>query len=337
MKTKILSLVVLYVMFNSRQLTGQANLYHPMLSDTTVEWIVQGNSHYEIFKICGNKIIKNKSYRIICRMLCNSPNGSNCYVYAQDTIAYMREDSVNRKIYGYSWSFYNGIVLDTTGNEMLLYDHDSIHVGRKLKSLYHTDYVVNNGNPDSVMCVDSTQLLDGSWRKYYTSDANLYSPPPPGNQCGIPANYNLLGTIGIVIEGIGNLSSPFDYWKCPFSPPCNYYSPILLCHKKSNLPLWQNIISSNSCNLILINNPFYKKPFFRLYPSVCTEPYFFIESIYSNITAEIYDLKGSSFGTYSITQNKQIIDISHLKNGMYFVKVSNNEYSMWEKIIVNYR
>lgn len=319
-------------------LSSQTNVYHPMLSDTTVEWITSDGNTTLIYQICGSLKIKGKTYKVICRTNCIPTGSTTCSFLYKDTIAYMREDTIIKKIWGYSWSYYNNTYpIDTSGNEVLLYDFDSIYVGKPLYSYYHQFSNI----PDTIKCADSTQLLDGTWRKYFTSEPPFISPGQ-GNSCGTPSSNAFASSPGTVVEGIGNIIMPFDYWIVSNNP--NAYRNTLFCFKKNNIPLW-TIFSPTStpCNITVIveKNPniVSTNKQYLIYPTI-TDNYLTIQSCtgMKNTLFELFDVFGNLIYQMYADDNtsKYVLYLDKFQNGIYLLKISNNKDCFWNRIIINH-
>jgi hypothetical protein len=74
----------------------------------------------------------------------------------------------------------------------------------------------------------------------------------------------------------------------------------------------------------------------KVYPTLVND-YFNIETILKNIQVELYDVQGRKFKNFR-KDNFNVVqrfDIGELENGIYFLKVYNQQKSEWHKIVVN--
>lgn len=304
-------------------LKAQTNVYHPMLSDTSVEWTFSycnNQCYFHKVKICGTMTYtNNQTYYILCDYVFQG-NGNPYTLLYNDTIALMREDTVNKKVYG-RMMFYFGI----DSIERLLYDFDSIYIGKPLNTYFHSV----SGVPDTIKCLDSIQLLNGTYRVYFT---HFYV----GNNCGNPVTNSIIGSPGTVIAGIGNITNPFTYWEyIPCSNnPCPY--SYLLCYKKNNIVLWQNTLyaPSDICNAVLSIKTS-NISLTHVFPTIVNN-YLNIETNINNPVFEIYTIQGELIKKLNLRANANQVDVSDLSNGVYFIKVCNLYYSTWHKIIINH-
>lgn len=338
-------IILLTLMFgiSFTNLSSQTNVYHPMLNDTSVEWTfftsINNVDYIHFIKICGNIQIKNKFYYVLCDKRCQW-NGSTCTYLLTDTLAFIREDTINKKVYGYlSWMYFHPDIInnfgDTTMNEFLLYDFDSISIGKVLNTVYQTSSITK---PDTIGCIDSVQLLDNSYRKYFASAADP-APMWNGKPCGDPfMNLFWMSTPGIVIEGIGNIRNPFSYWHCGIPMfQCTY--GVLLCYKRNQIPLLTitNIPSiSNPCNIPTRVD--YKSNLnfnYQVYPTLSNGILIINNQSTKDIDIEVYDVSNNLLLKYKPYYSHHL-DLSNLNNGMYFIKTSNSNYSTWHKIIINH-
>jgi hypothetical protein len=84
------------------------------------------------------------------------------------------------------------------------------------------------------------------------------------------------------------------------------------------------------------NNVMINKPLTKVYPTLVND-YFNIETILKNIQVELYDVQGRKIKNFR-KDNFNVVqrfDIGELENGIYFLKVYNQQKSEWHKIVVN--
>jgi hypothetical protein len=337
MKTKNLLIGFFSVCMFIQIIQAQTNVYHPFLNDTTVEWTTSINSYIVKYNISGKIKIKNKWYYVLRETYCIPSGTVSCSVVGIDTVAYLREDVVNKKVYGYIYipigNFFDYLShMDTTQNEILIYDFDSLYVGKHLNE--------NIAKGDIIGCVDSTQLLDGTFRKYFTLYPS-YPGPPPGNGCANLNNVFVGFNPPTIIEEIGSIVNPFIYWGCPPASPPLTSCHSLICFKKNNVVLFKETVCGLGdmyCDIPLKvdNNVMINKPLTKVYPTLVND-YFNIETILKNIQVELYDIQGRKIKNFH-KDNFNIVqrfDIGELENGIYFLKVYNQQKSEWHKIVVN--
>lgn len=351
---------LIYAIIVSISAQSQSNVYHPMLSDTTAEWIysqaiLPNAQFYKKVSICGTiTYTNNKTYKILCR---DAFQGSgNPYVLLGRDSIFLREDTINKKVFilkrGDNYCVNSNYSLDAVccnncdtiygicdKDECLIYDYD-VYVGKPLNTLYHSDYYCYGLGPDVVGCVDSTLMLDGTYRKYYT-----YAPTLPNGHCGDPAGYALTHE-GSVIEGIGNINNPFWYWNNWFLLNGQMAYPVggILCYKKHGMVLWfnYNLVTSTSdiCNPILTVNQYNNIfGYVKVFPTVVTDR-LMIESSYGFLSVKLLDISGKvvkDLGTAHKGMN--YYDVEEIANGLYLVQMTmtdnKNKRIKYEKVVVS--
>jgi hypothetical protein len=330
MKTKNLLIGFFSVCMFIQTIQAQTNVYHPFLNDTTVEWTTFESSAIVKYNISGKIKIQNQWYYVLRKTYCVPSGTVSCGVVGIDTVAYLREDVVNKKVYGYTFTYPFINYIDTTQSEVLFYDFDSIYVGK------HLNEIIASG--DTIGCVDSIQLLDGAYRKYFTLYQSIGQPQ--GIVCGDFINVFYAFDPPTIIEEVGTIVNPFNYWRCPpGSPSFNCY--FLICFKKNNVVLFKEIVLGMGdmyCDIPLKvdNNVMINKSLTKVYPTLVND-YFNIETILKNIQVELYDIQGRKFKNFR-KDNFNVVqrfDIGELENGIYFLKVYNQQKSEWHKIVVN--
>jgi len=333
MKTKNFLIGFFGVCMFIKTIQAQTNVYHPFLNDTTVEWTTFESSAIVKYNISGKIKIQNQWYYVLRKTYCVPSGTVSCIIVGIDTVAYLREDVVNKKVYGYTFTYPFINYIDTTQSEVLFYDFDSIYVGK------HLNEIIAYG--DTIGCVDSIQLMDGTYRKYFTLyQLYISTNPPPGNTCTNIDYLSFTLSPPTIIEEIGTIINPFNYWKClPAYPPFNCYS--LICFKKNNTVLWREKSfgwGDMYCDIPLKvdDNVMINKSLTKVYPTLVND-YFNIETILKNIQVELYDIQGRKIRNFH-KDNFNIVqrfDIAELENGIYFLKVYNQQKSEWHKIVVN--
>jgi hypothetical protein len=297
MKTKNLLLGFFGVCMFIQTIQAQTNVYHPFLNDTTVEWTTYIDPYVIKYNISGKIKIKNQWYYVLRQTYCIPSGTISCNVTWIDTVAYLREDISTKKVFGYTmyYPFITGLI-DTTQSELLIYDFDSLYVGKHLNEI-----IAKN---DTIGCIDSTQLLDGSFRKYFT----LYSSntgQPSSNSCANLSNLVIDLEPPTIIEEIGTILNPFIYWKCPkdiiICPGYNYHS--LICFKKNNVVLFKETVLGMGdmyCDIPLKvdDNVMINKPLTKVYPTLVND-YFNIETIFKNIQVEVIRCTGQKDQKFS--------------------------------------
>jgi len=232
------------------------------------------------------------------------------YKFKGDTI-------INEKIFkkilvssdstGQVWIYTNKCIREDSGkvyiysqnNEHILYDFNLIK-GDTIKLLN----MFGKSNDWVVDSVDSIEIL-GTFLKRITLKFHDYL-----------TDYRIEGigsTLGVVYSG----NFIYDY------------STELLCAMQQNISIFNNP-AYNSCFIYTgINNQ--KRLKVRIYPTI-VQDYLKIEAERYPLKIFIIDLFGSVFIKETIIYDKQLF-CKHLPSGLYFVKIQNENYYVFEKFI----
>ncbi|MDH7911152.1 T9SS type A sorting domain-containing protein [Winogradskyella sp. SYSU M77433] len=75
---------------------------------------------------------------------------------------------------------------------------------------------------------------------------------------------------------------------------------------------------------------------FKIYPNPAKATlYIQMDNIYSNVEVSIYDVQGKQIGlSKTLSSNITELDVSNFESGIYFVKLSNDEISVTEKLVI---
>ena len=239
--------------------------------------------------------INNKVYSKLYEIDDTTLNcGNAAYIFP------FREDS-SKKVF---------FLFDTT--EVLLYDF-SLNVG---DTIFY-DYLIQSGlSPyEHYKRLDSTGTVDinGQMRKiFYLSG-------------GISGNTWIEG-IG-AIDGEGLFAPVTDICLCGLIN-------ILACVKENDTVLWVDnpICGKCFCNLYVSNPESYINNYISVFPNPAIEK--IIIDIKEKASLEIVNIQGKTIYTRSLQENSNIVDISDLKTGIYFLRFKSEDGVAVRKLVV---
>ncbi len=322
----------LLLLFSISVLAAQGQNYIPLLGDTT-EWNVQNNMlvviHERSFFIdavdCtafGDTVINGHDYKFFDQ---------------QWASGYIREDTSTQQVW---------FLPDTTSPELLLYDfslnqNDSI-------LLTFPNYVSGDAFPTGYYHVDSiiTRTIIAGPRKFYY----LSNPASPINFMDNGNRFYL-----VWIEGVGSIIHPLYVYLLEFGQPggggpltwpCNaYHNMALACSYKDGVHqffedcFWSNYsqYATDSCHYEFPGGINEQDGDFTITisPNPVSNEFTIYDLRFTISKIEIYNTLGEKVYHSHISNPKSQIsvDVSHLKEGIYFVKLAGDKTNLTGKFV----
>jgi hypothetical protein len=270
-------------------------VYHRISSESSCP----GYTNVYNYKIERDTTIGGNSYQIISKRNAYSLSCSLFDFSDINTFAYIRNDSINRKVYCRIPS--EGIINDT-----LLYNFD-LQIGDTIKNCLIARPLADN--PLIVTGKDSV-FFDGSYKKGFVMQAIT-----------IHKMYEMIGLTTADLFGAVDadvLNSHFEI-KC-------------FVHGDSSVADYP-IASTEACNYILASIKKVLPSDFNLYPSPCYSQ-LTIEEIGEGKT-QIYvsNLIGELVFSKECTETSTKIDVNHLPSGMYILQVQSKNGVVSKKFV----
>ena len=222
--------------------------------------------------------------------------------------AAIREDTIAEKIYFY----YNNYAGD--GEEYLLYDF-SVNEGESVSFYSLWGFMTPNSKEQVVQSIDSI-YVDGHYRKRINFLHDIWSHPSQESWI-----EGIGSTNGLFFPGIFDKADVMDWTHLL----CVHIDRKLIYHAED----YCDCFVSNYLNI-----EEYKEDFLKIYPTV-TDNLLHIETYNSieNFNYKIINLQGKLVKKELLIAN--IIDVSNLEKGFYFVLISDNKSKKIIKITIN--
>jgi len=301
---KIVFINIVFIMhFTGAQYLFSQN-YHPLLNDSAT-WYYAFNSGWGAITdpthIKGEEIINEMVYK------------SYGYVEMGNVLAYVREDTIERKVYIMMCSHYN------EGKEVLLYDF-SMEVGDSICYEYFSTCI----NIIDIGCFHVDSIIP-----FTTENGNLKAYYLSGSQ---PWDKNI-----IWIEGIGSLGlfeEPFNSsdtsggnysLNCYYQGDQLFYQSTISKRKgECNINDYNKIENSTSNKLIIYPNP--------------SESTINIEGLIKDSRITVYDIYGRQmFSAKSFVPGIIRINIRDWEKGTYFISIHStkpNSHEYFNEIFI---
>jgi len=251
--------------------------------------LVEGYTEHFFFKRGNDTIFNGKTYQTG-----NSDGNNNGICDEDNRFVYVREDTVNGKIYSY---------FPRCNEEYLVCDL-SLHIGDTFY-LYKCGW--DGTEYDRYMVADSVTYLEGKKVIYFR---DIYA----GYQENIKVFF---------MEGIGTIFGPSSH-RCAY----HGFMKVLLCvHKNDNLVYIRNPESAYGCdyNYSIGGVKEYPNNKLHIYPNPVHFS-FQIKEIdnFQNQTVSIYNIYGQLVKREQILNKDHIFHIGNLCKGVYMVNISEN-------------
>lgn len=289
-----------------------AQQYYPFPTNNAVwresrsETYGASNSIFRNFQnfINGDTVFSGKIYHKIYKTGYNygmNGGGDFSHSYVNEYVGAIREDSSKRVF------FYGN-------HEVLLYDFN-IQIGDTLPQIYVDTIPAMYGTYNqsnfiySVNSIDSV-LVSGVYHKrfkivYANGNGNLY-----------------------LIEGIGASTGLISYFSGSYTWG---YSTTLICFKQNNIDAYPEGVS---CSLVGIDNISLKKQIF-FYPNPSNGLINFNGMPNEIYGIQIFNLIGEIICEIEGVKHKEMINLSFLPKGIFYIKVlSKNQSSIIERIVI---
>jgi len=304
---------------------ASAQTYQPMLQDSNqwnVLWQLPDFISTEVYSTGNEVSYQGMSFLPIYRD-----------VPSQKFLGFLREDSVNKKVYFYDQFSYPTPNLDS---ERLLYDFD-IDVGDTIDIFYRA--AENNPMQPIRLVVDSIGIGDRfndgllgpfSMPPLIDDSARVFNLQPAGPN---PSNNSERSITWV--EGVGSVAGPMRSGKAgglflEYDLVCFHQNEQLEYYSVSNPNLDS---SSDSCASIVSLEAAEKKSY-RIYPNPTTES-FIIEYNHPIASFQIYNAKGQIvYQAQEVKATKLEINLADLPKGIYFIRLQLRETVTSEKIIL---
>jgi hypothetical protein len=298
MKTNYYLSTIILTLIAVFKLQSQSYFSFP---DSNCVWSVEKEKHL----IKGDSVFNAKTYKK--------------YYWTTDTtltsinlnfVGLVRQDIINKKIYA---------IEKTQTVETLLYDFNlNLNDTLSVEPIYSIFY--QSPRRIKVTAIDSV-IINGQYRKRFTIASNR------------PFGPSITETW---IEGIGSSFGPL----CPglADPPiiCPCF-PTLLCQKVNNQTIYVEIVN-NSCyktictgvgiNNIAVDNKILIFP----NPTNCFAKIELPEKI---MEIKIYDSKSQLINNIQFDSENKLIDLTKVKDGIYFIKIITETRTVETKLIKN--
>ena len=329
MKTKIILLAFLLLVIYTNKILGQS--YKKLLKDSnswTCRFKVNFTSNFDYtYKFCTLRTASFDGYSYRPIVLYDKHSDSKKI----DTIGFLREDTINKKVY---------YVNNPVTTEILLYDFS---LGLKDSIFLHFDKdTINNGQSEfdtaeyphtdwyKVVKLDSVYML-GIWRKTWHLE--------PKNSLYAHHNYEYIWH-----EGIGCEKSIL-YNKAPNLPYRDNYNFYLQCAFQ-NSSLTYHYLTNRDCEFDSSNFSSINRDrdnlvqSFSINNQTCTIVSKSTISTTNLIIIYVYDITGRRLVPYSLTTGyfgNQIVTKFELpySSGIYFVEIVSGISICTKKIILN--
>ncbi len=269
--------------------------YHKII-DTTNKWnvleIIQllcGCDPFTVthsFTISNNTVFNNQSYKIIIDSLYQNVPGTSDYYYSVNNYGFLREDTLNKKVF-----FKRDNILN---EEILLYDFNIV-VADTFK-----------GNNQSLVVLSADSI---SINNHFNKRIKLKN------------SYSFNSDTIIWIEGIGSLNGLFYLNDGLFDQ-----NQLLCYWKNNNLlyslnnPLYQCLFAlmTDLSETKTIKD-------ISIFPNPTMDIINF-NNIENIAEIAIYDIQGKNIMTNKIIKEKSFIDLKSLSNGIYILQIGVNRF-----------
>ena len=144
---------------------------------------------------------------------------------------------------------------------------------------------------------------------------------------------------GMIIEKIGHVNTYFLPTKIDtcgiigFDSGCE--SGFFRCYQDNSFGIY-SIVTPLSCDYML--SSFSPEDKQNIYPNPGTGIFTIeiedVQSIKNNIQCKVFDISGKEVYNKTITKNQSTVNIEHLKDGMYFIKLMGEGYNASKKIVL---
>lgn len=280
--------------------------YVPLV-DTSAIWYIAEKSYppgpmpayawYLRYHISGDTILDQIEYRKL--FMVNMDVLCSVIIYDSLFVGGIREDTGTRKVYIYGELF---------PDEMLLYDF-TLEVGDTVPITYN-----NYGYPEMyVSLIDSVLCTDGYRKRYFYS-------------------RDTWGEIE-VIEGIGaytGLIEPMVIFEHITLLRCYYHNDSMIY-----IHPWidECKLETDTCLPVGLQDKKSLPDNILVYPNPVTD-HVFIKNAPSELTVKFYDSMGRLVSTQTTKEQDNSLDISYLKNGLYFLMVYDEDRLVVNKKII---
>lgn len=208
-------------------------------------------------------------------------------------------------------------------------------------SIHHPDgdikKISHYFNPLVSASYDPTGIPNGFWRVVWDETENGHGVTEPGSS-GSPifdGSGFLIGTLTGGQADCSNLSSPDFYgkisvhWEGNGTAEDEQLKPWLD-------PLDLGAVLIGGTYLGIEEKEFVESDMFRLSPNPAQESVtLYFDEDYSNMTIQIFDIKGSLVNEINQKGNLQVISIDHLLNGVYFIKAIDTKATQTIRLLKN--